>query len=546
MLDLLIASPLLVFFLVAGLGYAIGRIRFKGASLGSAAVLFVGLAFGALDSRIRLPDVVYQLGLLLFVYTIGLSSGADFVQSLRSRGARVMLFVALMIAVAATIAIATSALLGLSAATGAGAFSGSMTNTPALAGILETIAIRTSGDTHADALAIVGYSVAYPVGVLGMIITLFVGKHLIRTTPEEETRRLKAYHVQTESVHGSAIRVTQLAATSKAVVELDRAHRWNVVFGRVKRNGQVQLVGADTQFQIGDLVSVVGDSDEIARVAAFMGELVEANLALERSTFDYRRVFVSNPEVAGRRLRDLPLRQQFGAVVTRIRRGDLDLLPQADTVLQPGDRVRVVACHERMEEISRYFGDSYRSVSEVDVLTFSLGITIGLLLGLVPIPLPGGGSFRLGIAGGPLIAALVLGALQRSGPIAWSIPYSANLTLRQFGTVLFLAGIGTRAGYAFADTLRQGDAPPVLLVAVAITCGVAVLTLLIAYFVFKMPLSLASGVLSGLQGQPAVLSFALEQEHNDVPNVGYATVFPIAMIAKILLAQIVLLALGAR
>lgn len=546
MLDLLIASPLLVFFLVAGLGYAIGRIRFKGASLGSAAVLFVGLAFGALDSRIHLPDVVYQLGLLLFVYTIGLSSGADFVQSLRSRGARVMLFVALMIAVAATIAIAISALLGLSAATGAGAFSGSMTNTPALAGILETIAIRTSGDTHADALAIVGYSVAYPVGVLGMIVTLFVGKRLIRTTPEEETRRLKAYHVQTESVRGSAIRVTRLAATGKAVVELDRAHRWNVVFGRVKRNGQVQLVGADTQFQIGDLVSVVGDSDEIARVAAFMGEPVEANPALERSTFDYRRVFVSNPEVVGRRLRDLPLRQQFGAVVTRIRRGDLDLLPQADTVLQPGDRVRVVACHERMEEISRYFGDSYRSVSEVDVLTFSLGITIGLLLGLVPIPLPGGGSFRLGIAGGPLIAALVLGALQRSGPIVWSIPYSANLTLRQFGTVLFLAGIGTRAGYAFADTLRQGDALPVLLVAIAITCGVAVPTLLIAYFVFKMPFSLASGVLSGLQGQPAVLSFALEQERNDVPNVGYATVFPIAMIAKILLAQVVLLALGAR
>lgn len=546
MLDLLIVSPLLVFFLVAGLGYAIGRIRFKGASLGAAAVLFVGLAFGALDPRIRLPDVVYQLGLLLFVYTIGLSSGADFAQSLRSRGAHIMLFVAVMIAVAATIAVAASALLGLPAAMGAGAFSGSMTNTPALAGILETIAIRTSGDARADALAIVGYSVAYPVGVLGMIVTLFAGKRMIRIAPEEEARRLKAYHVQTESVRGDAIRVTRLEATGRTVAELDRAHRWDVVFGRVKRCGQVQLVGADTRFQIGDVVTVVGDADEITRVIAFIGEPAEAHPALDRSTFDYRRVFVSNPEVVGRRLRDLPLRQQFGAVVTRIRRGDLDLLPQADTVLQPGDRVRVVACHERMEEISRYFGDSYRSVSEVDVLTFSLGITIGLLLGLIPIPLPGGGAFRLGITGGPLIAALVLGALQRTGPIVWSIPYGANLTLRQFGMVLFLAGIGTRAGYAFADTLRQGDALPVLLVAVAITCGVALLTLLIAYFVFKMPFSLASGVLSGLQGQPAVLGFALEQERNDVPNIGYAAVFPIGMMAKILLAQVVLLALGAQ
>lgn len=546
MLRLLIANPLLVLFLVAGLGYWVGRIRLKGASLGSAAVLFVGLAFGALDPQMRLPDIVYQLGLLLFVYTIGLSSGADFVQSLRGSGARIMYFVALMIAFAAVVATVMSAVLGLPAALGAGAFSGSMTNTPALAGVLETVTARSPAGSHADALPIVGYSVAYPAGVLGMIIVLFACKRLFRITPDEEGRRLKAYRVQTESVRGRAIRVTRPDATGKTVVQLDREHDWEVVFGRIKRDGQVQLVGADTQFQLGDLVTVVGDSDQTARVAAFMGELAEEHPELERSTFDYRRMFVSNPEVVGRRLRDLPLRREFGAVVTRIRRGDLDLLPQADTVLHLGDRVRVIACHERMDEISRYFGDSYRSVSEIDVLTFSLGVTIGLLLGLIPIPLPGGGSFKLGVAGGPLIAALMLGALQRTGPIVWSIPYSANLTLRQLGTVLFLAGIGTRAGYAFADTLRQGNALPVLLAAVAITCSTALLTLLIAHFVFKMPFSLASGVLSGLQGQPAVLGFALEQERNDVPNIGYAAVFPIGMMAKILLAQVVLLALGAQ
>lgn len=546
MLQLLIANPLLMLFLIIGLGYWLGRIRFKGASLGSAAVLFVGLAFGALDPQMRLPDVVYQFGLLLFVYTIGLSSGADFIQSLRGRGARIMFFVASMIAVAATVAVVMSAVLGLPAALGAGAFSGSMTNTPALAGILETLAARASQDPSAGALPIVGYSVAYPVGVLGMIVILFACKRVFNVAPDEEARRLRAYHVQTESVRGRAIRITQPDATGKTVAQLDREHGWEVVFGRVKRNGQVQLVGADTQFQLGDLVTVVGDSDQTTRIAAFMGELVADHPELERSAFDYRRVFVSNPAVVGRRLRDLSLRQKFGAIITRIRRGDLDLLPRADTVLHLGDRVRVVACHERMDEISRYFGDSYRSVSEIDVLTFSLGITVGLLLGLLPIPLPGGGSFKLGIAGGPLIIALVLGALQRTGPIVWSIPYSANLALRQLGAVVFLAGIGARAGYAFADTLRQGNALPVLLAAFAITCSTALLTLLIAYFVFKMPFSLASGVLSGLQGQPAVLSFALEQERNDVPNIGYATVFPIGMLAKILLAQVVLLALGAR
>jgi len=204
----------------------------------------------------------------------------------------------------------------------------------------------------------------------------------------------------------------------------------------------------------------------------------------------------------------------------------------------------VVASRERMPAIARYFGDSYRSLSEIDVLTFSLGIAIGLLVGMIPIPLPGGATFRLGIAGGPLVVALMLGALQRTGPIVWTIPYSANLTLRQFGMVLFLAGIGTQAGYAFATTLRQGGALPMLITAAAITCTTGVLTVLIAYHAFKMPFGMVSGMLAGLQTQPAVLGFALEQEHNDVPNTGYASTFPVGMIAKIVLAQVVLVLLS--
>lgn len=544
MVALLITNPLLLLFLVAGIGFLIGRIRVKGASLGIAAVLFVGLAFGALDPKMRLPDIVYQLGLLMFVYTVGLSGGADFVQSLRRRGARDMLLVAGMLALAALMCIAIARVLGFTPELAAGLYAGSLTNTPALAGVIEAVNSRAP-DSQAAALPVVGYSVAYPIGVIGMIAALFILRRLFGVSPHSEKARLKLFGVKTESVHVETIRVTQTPATQMTIAEMGAQQHWDVVFGRVKRDDHMMLADGDLALCIGDLVTVVGDSDAIRHAVGFIGAPAKEHLELERSEFDFRRVFVSNPNIVGRKLSDLHLRERYGALITRVRRGDHDLAAHGDTILQLGDRVRVLALRERLEAVSQFFGDSYRHIAEVDVLALSLGIALGLLVGLIPIPLPGGVTFKLGIAGGPLIVALILGALQRTGPIVWTTPYSANLTLRQAGLVMFLAGIGTQAGYAFVSTLRQGSGMLMLLAGAVITCVTAVLTIVVAYRFFKMPYGLVAGLLSGLQTQPALLGFAIEQEGNDVPNAGYAGVFPIAMISKIILAQVVLAVLTA-
>ena len=193
-----------------------------------------------------------------------------------------------------------------------------------------------------------------------------------------------------------------------------------------------------------------------------------------------------------------------------------------------------------MDAVGAFFGDSYRALSEIDILTFSLGIALGLLLGTVPIPLPGGVTFRLGLAGGPLIVALILGALGRTGPLVWGLPYSANLTLRQIGLILFLAGIGTRAGYAFLSTFTQGGGLTIFAAGAAVTCITALATLWVGHRLLKIPMSLLIGMLSGLQTQPSVLGYALEQTGNDLPNIGYATVYPIATISKIIFAQLLL------
>jgi putative transport protein len=247
--------------------------------------------------------------------------------------------------------------------------------------------------------------------------------------------------------------------------------------------------------------------------------------------------------VTGLPLRELNLPQKYGALVTRLRRGDVDMLPHGKTMLQLGDRVRVVAPRDRMDDVSKYFGDSYRALSEIDFLTFSIGMALGILLGQVPIILPGGVVFKVGIAGGPLLVAMILGKLGRTGPLVWTLPYSANLTLRQVGLILFLASVGTRSGYAFVNTLTQGNGVTIFFAGAIVTCGTAIATLWIGYKLLKIPLGILIGMLAGLQTQPAVLGFATEQTRNDLPNIGYTAVYPTATIGKIVLAQLIILVL---
>jgi putative transport protein len=327
------------------------------------------------------------------------------------------------------------------------------------------------------------------------------------------------------------------------VEELVRGLKLRVIFSRRRHAGKLGLCAAETRLEVGDLVVAVGTAGELERAVKRLGVASDEPLDLDRSEFDLRRVFVSNAEVAGRPLRDLEIGRRIGAVVTRVKRGDVDLLPHDELRLELGDRVRVLAPVKAMAEVTTFFGDSYRAVSEVDVLTFALGLALGLLLGILPLPLPGGVFAKLGFAGGPLLVALVLGTLERTGGMVWSLPYSANMTLRQLGLVLFLAGIGTKAGHGFLAVFASGSGLAVFLAAAGVTFVTALSAIFLAYRVFGVPMSLVLGMVAGLFTQPAILGYAVEQTGDESPNVGYASVYPAATFAKILLVQVVL-ALG--
>lgn len=543
LIDLLANNPLILLFVIAAVGYAIGQIKIKGSSIGVAAVLFVGLAIGALDPRLALPEIVFLLGLVIFVYTVGLSSGPGFFASFNRRGLRDNLFIFGVLVIAALVAAGIGLALSFKSTIIAGIYAGSLTNTPALAGLLDTLRSTVPAEALEAVLAepVVGYSVAYPMGVLGVILALALCQQLWRIDYRRESEQLRQFHLVEQEIYNRTVRVIRPPVVGIPLQTLSAQNDWEVVLTRVKRGNELFLADGDTTLALGDLINVLGAPDQVDRVTAQLGEATAERLEFDRSHYDFRRIFVSNPEVVGRRLASLRIPERFGALVTRIRQGDIDLLADGSTVIELGDRVRVVAKRDQMRALSELFGDSYKALSEINLLSFGLGLTLGLLVGQIPIPLPGGITLTLGNAGGPLVVALILGSLRRTGPIVWTLSYSANLTLRHLGLILLLAGIGVRSGYVFLSTFTQSGGYLIFLAGAAVTLTASFLTLWIGYKVLKIPFPLLTGMLSALHTQPAALGYALEQADNEIPNIGYALAFPIATIGKILLTQLLYL-----
>ena len=524
--DTLASNPVLLLFVTAAVGLAVGRVRIGGFSLGIAAVLFAGIAIGALDDRLVLPDAFWVLGLALFVYIVGLMSGPGFLAALRRRGLAVNALVLCAVVAASLVAIAAHALFGMSAARAVGTFTGGETNTPALAASIEALKEKPGFGTLA-AEPIVGYSLAYP---LGLVLPLVVVWAVLRRQRRDEGGAAPPLVVQTALVEHSP----------GTLEELRERHGRTVTFGRLQHLNHLEAATATLVPAPGDLLSVVGPADEVEAVIEELGRRAPEEIELDRHDLDFRRVVVSSRGVAGRRLGELRLDTRFGAAATRLRRGDVDMVADPDTPLELGDRIRIVAPPARMREIARFFGDSYRALGEIDLLTFSIGIGAGLALGAVSVPV-GAGHFSLGSAGGPLVVGLVLGALGRTGPLVWQPPYTAGLTLRQFGMVLFLAGIGLRAGPAFSSAVTQPSALFVIVAGAAVTTAALTVFLLGGARVLRLPPRTLVGVLAGMQTQPAVLAYASgELEDERALSLGYASVYPLAMIAKIAIAQVLI------
>jgi putative transport protein len=546
-------NPLLMLFAVVALGYPISKLRIAGASFGIASILFAGIALGALvmapglDPALKKDiskemKLVYELGLAVFVYAMGLSIAQSFWAAFSREGMKKNAVVLLVMLTSTGLVVLLARVLGFNARYAAGLLTGSFTNMPALAGVIERVKTMTGVGPVELAQPTVASAIAYPIGVLVPMLIILVSAKVFRVNLREEADGLKDYQTGHQKLEVWTMRVTKPEAEALNKRELRAVGRSQVVFGRVLRKAELFLPGPDFRLQLDDLVTVVGTPEDLASVEARIGERSHVELDRDMSALDATRVFVSNRDVVGVPLGKLDLMNRYQAIITRVRRGDLWFVPDGDTVLELGDRVRVTTRRDNIGAIEAFFGDSYRDLSEVSFLTFAMGLAAGLALGQIPIPLGHGIIFKLGFAGGPLAAALILGRFHRIGPLVWNFPYSANHTVRQFGLVLFAAGIGVISGEGFRAILAKDPSVlPLFLGAAFLICFAAdSLTMLLGYKLFGIPLNVMFGIVAGTHTQPVVLGYANHHTGNDLPNVGFATVYPLATILKIVLAQVML------
>lgn len=519
MLELLTASPLLTILLVVALGAAVGIIPFGPLRFGAAGALFVGLAIGAWEPSLgENLQTVSSLGLALFVYTVGLSAGETFFADLRKQLPLMGMGLAVIAAVTA-LAVVVGGLLGLGYPMVAGVLAGALTSTPALAAATEA-----TGSPDAA----IGYSLGYPVGVVLAIIAVAVVVQR-RWPGARDSAPPSADGLVAESVH------VERAAPLRSVPG------WSdetIKMSYLVRDATTRVLAPGEDLHPGDRVLVIGDHDAVDHATAFLGHRMERELTSDRDAVDFKRLVVSSPAIAGRTVAQLNLPSRYGGVLTRVRRGDTDLLARDDLVLQLGDRVLAVAPQSELPALTTFLGDSERRISEVDALALGLGMVLGLLLGEITLQLPGGMEFHLGPAAGPLVVGMVLGAMHRSGPLIWQIPPAVNLTIRQLGLLLFLATVGLASGPMFAEQaltstgLRAG-------VLAALIVAVSAFAFLAGARLLGLSAQRSAGGFAGYVGQPAVLAFATERVSDERIDAGYAALFALGIIAKIIAVQVI-------
>jgi putative transport protein len=535
----LFSNQFLVLFLILAIGSGIGRISVRGVSLGAAGVLFAGMAFGHFG--LQVPKEVTELGLLLFVYAVGLAAGPSFFRTFRRHGIRFVLIALAVTGAAALAVVGVAAWLKLPYPLAAGLFSGALTNTPALAAAIAAVERTAPGASGAVS---VGYGIAYPLSMIGVVLLIqFLPRLLRRDLRQEAGRWEQEKQLESPGLEARQYRITNPNCQGRRVSEINPRRLTQANISRVKHGDQVFAALPDTILNLGDVAMVVGTPEELEKMQFILGEETNERMDVNANVMSLD-VDVMEESMTGKKLGQMKVWERYTLVITRIRRHGEDIAPTGNVTLEMGDQIRVVGDKTAVEEFARLVHGSPRKADETNMLPFLIGLLLGILVGSISIPLPNGITLQLGNAGGAFVVSLLIGHYGGIGRLRLYVPGAAKAVLRELGLMLFLAGAGVSAGGLFLTTLQQYGLS-LLAGGVMVTIFAVLAGLVVMHLVYKFNLLGTMGTLSGTMTNPPGLAAANNQTDSDLPTLYYAMIYPVALIFKIVLAQLLVQVLRA-
>lgn len=537
-----VAHIVCLYAFVISVGVLLGKIKIFGISLGVTFVLFTGILMGhfGFTGETHILHFIREFGLILFVFCIGLQVGPSFFSSFKKGGMTLNMLavgiVVLNIAVALGIYFIDG---GIDLPMMVGILYGAVTNTPGLGAAQEALnQLNYTGDPIA-----LGYACAYPLGVVGIIGSIIAIRYICRVNLKKEEDELA---VQTSDMkhmpHMLHLEVRNESIDGKKLIQIKEFMGRPFVCSRIRHEGHVSIPNQDTEFHIGDQVFIVCSEEDAEAVTAFIGKEIQVDWEKQDMPMVSRRILVTKSEINGKKLGSLHFRSMYGVNVTRINRSGMDLFADPNLILQVGDRVMVVGQQDAVERVAGVLGNQLKRLDTPNIVTIFVGIFLGILLGSLPIAFPGIPTpVKLGLAGGPLVVAILIGRFGHKLKLVTYTTMSANLMLREIGIVLFLASVGIEAGAHFVETVVEGSGLLYVGYGFLITVIPLLIIGMIARFYCKVNYFTLMGLIAGSNTDPPALAYANQASGNDAPAVGYSTVYPLTMFLRILAGQMILL-----
>jgi putative transport protein len=537
-----IARTVILIGMAGAAGTALGKIRVFGVGLGVAGVLFIGLFLGYLKLSVdaHVLEFVREFGLIIFVYTLGLQIGPGFFGSLRARGLILNAFAAAVVLLGTAITVFWISQGRMDLPAGVGLLSGATTNTPSLAAAQQALK-QVGAPENAAVIQSLAYAVAYPFGIIGIILTMLLVRFVHRIDVKAEVASAETAQRPVRPKPATRnFEVRNANLIGRPLGKVPGLASSGVVVSRLSRGGVVAVARPDTLLQLGDILHAVGPEEGLDELRVVVGAETGVDLKTLPGTITNRRLIVTHSAMFGKELDEIEAFTQHQVVVTRVTRGGIEFTPSAGMRLQFGDVLMVVGELPQIEQVAAAVGNSNKALNSPQPIPFFLGIALGVIVGSIPLALPGlPAAVKLGLAGGPLVVAILLSRIANTGPLVWYLPTNANHMLREVGITLFLAAVGLKSGEKFVEVLLSSNGLHWLLYGAVVTAVPLIIVGLLARAWKKLNYVELCGLLAGSMTDPPALAFAQQTTGSDAPAMAYATVYPLVMLLRVFSAQLV-------